>query len=55
MASLPSQSATQASTFTRDEAESFLPVTTPAQAAPAQAIATHGLVDVAALDVKTAK
>jgi hypothetical protein len=30
----------------RDAAESFLPVVVPTQAAPAQAIATHGVVDV---------
>jgi hypothetical protein len=38
-----------------DAAESFLPVVVPTQSAPAEAIATHGVVDVAALDVKTTK
>jgi hypothetical protein len=36
-------------------AESFLPVVVPTRAAPSEAIATHGLVDVAALDVTTTK
>jgi hypothetical protein len=38
-----------------DVAESFLPVVVPTRAAPALAIATHGVVDVAALDVTTTK
>jgi hypothetical protein len=38
-----------------DVAESFLPVVVPTQAAPTQAIATHGVVNVAALDVTTIK
>jgi hypothetical protein len=38
-----------------DVAESFLPVVLPMQAAPAQAIATHGAVDTAALDVTTTR
>jgi hypothetical protein len=36
-----------------DAAESFLPVVRPTQVAPTQTIATHGGVDVAALDVTT--
>jgi hypothetical protein len=36
-----------------DAAESLLPVVVPRSAAPAQAIAAHGVVDVAALDVAT--
>jgi hypothetical protein len=38
-----------------DAAESLLPVVVPTRAAPAQAIAAHGVVDVAALDVATTK
>jgi hypothetical protein len=38
----------------RDAAESFLPVIMPSKAAPAQALATHGVVAVAALVVATA-
>jgi hypothetical protein len=38
-----------------DASESFLPVVVPTRAAPAEAIATHGVVDVAALDVTTTK
>jgi hypothetical protein len=41
--------------MSRDAAESLLPVVVPTQAAPAQAIPTHGLADVADLDVTTAK
>jgi hypothetical protein len=39
----------------RDAAESLLPVVVPTRAAPAHAIAAHGVVDVAALDVATTK
>jgi hypothetical protein len=39
----------------RDAAESFLPVVMWTQAAPAQAIATHGVVHIAALDVTPTK
>jgi hypothetical protein len=39
----------------RDAAESLLPGVVPTQAALAQAIAAHGVVDVAALDVATTK
>jgi hypothetical protein len=38
-----------------DAAESLLPVVVPTRAAPAQAIAAHGVVDIAALDVMTTK
>jgi hypothetical protein len=38
-----------------DAAESFLPVVVPMRAAPAQAMAAHGVVDIAALDVMTTK
>jgi hypothetical protein len=38
-----------------DAAESFLPVVMSTQAAPAQAIATHAVVDIAALDVTVTK
>jgi hypothetical protein len=39
----------------RDAAEGLLPVIVPMRAAPAQVIPTHGMVDVAALDVTTLK
>jgi hypothetical protein len=38
----------------RDAAETFLPVGRATRAVPTQAIATHGLVDVAALDITNA-
>jgi hypothetical protein len=38
-----------------DAAESFLPVVKLTRAAPAQAIATHGVVDIAGLDVTSTK
>jgi hypothetical protein len=39
----------------RDAIESLLPVVVPTRAAPAQVIAAHGVVDVAALDVASTK